>query len=657
MPIRPQFRLCWLAAPALLAGTSALPAKAAQTVQLLATRYTLLADGKQQTTLTVNVQGTGLISNPEVIFNTTKGTLSAKSVRVLGGIAQTTLTSAPVAGIAEVTAFVTGGVVSNPIQIEFTDDPEATFEGNNYMLVTGKGYLAYSATDKIIEAQGKEGGAHLSFRNYDLTADRIRIECNDHANVRATGHVVLKRGKDVLKGFKLNFSLASNEGQAVAEVNDHLEPVKVEGQHLRTTHDDVPAPASRYAFPELQVKLIISATSITYFPGSRLQFKSAHFYQDQAQILALPYYELALNSEELFSDHFISVGTRGLGLDLPFYYNLTPRNSGIIDIHHGQQLGRSFFSVNQGFGVDVLQGYSSGGDSRYEGAYGFTNLLSNSWDFRWQHSAQLNPTTQASTFLNFPNHDSVLATTSLTQSTRTLRYGLNVSEGQTFTSDQSNSFHNDVYVETQPHRLFDSKVLNYVMTTNFSTTRLTSHDSAVTPFNDTSEQVALRAFTRPIKLDSRTSFTNSFSAGQLWDGPTNTGILGLATMSLDRTLSGGGVVNLTYDFATRPLHTIDPGGHHRVSLNYSIANNKHVQLTLFGSTFLDANNTSLLADAAYRINKDWRLLTVATVQQYNSTRYTDLEFSIGRRIGAREFQLTYSTYNRRFSFDLTATRF
>ena len=103
------------------------------------------------------------------------------------------------------------------------------------MLVTGAGYLAYSATDKIIEAQGKNGGAHLTFRNYDLTADRLRLECNDLGNILASGNITLKHGKDVLHATKLRFSLASEEGQAIAEIDGKLQPVRVAGSHLHTT--------------------------------------------------------------------------------------------------------------------------------------------------------------------------------------------------------------------------------------------------------------------------------------------------------------------------------------------------------------------------------------------------------------------------------------
>lgn len=648
--------LCWLLFATLLVSLSAIRAGAAATISLHSNKSTLLADGKQQAELFVTVQG-GLGSNAEVTFTTTKGTLRESRVRVFGGSAHTTLTSAPIAGVADVTAFVNGTAASNTIHIEFTDDPEATFEGNNYILITGKGYLAYSANDKIIEAEGKDSGAHLAFRNYDLTADRIQLECNDAANIRASGNVTLKRGKDVVHATKLHYSLSSEEGQAIGELDGKTQPIVVSGTHLLTKADTTPTPSSRYQYAELSVKLIITARSITYFPGDRLQFRAPNFFQDQAKILTLPYYELGINSEELFSDHFVSVGTNGFGLELPFYYNLSPRGSGIVYLRHGQQVGRSYFATNPGWAVDVIQGYSSEGDKRVEGAYGFTGLLSSDWGFRWTHNQDFHNNLQGAMYVDFPHHDSVYANTSLSKQTQTMRFGMNLTEGQSFTSDGENTFHNDAYAETLPHRLLGSKDVQYVFGGSFNTSRLSSHLTTEPGISDTSEQVTMRAFTRPLQINTRTTLTNSVTFGHLWNGPTNTGLLGLATMSLDHTFAGGGSMNLTYDYLTRPQSTLDTGGKHRLSLNYNVANTKKFQMSVFGSTFLDTADTSVLADAAYRLNSNWRILTAATLQRFEGQSYSDLEFTLGRRIGARELQLTYSTFNHRISFDLTATRF
>ena len=82
-----------------------------------------------------------------------------------------------------------------------------------------------------------------------------------------------------------------------------------------------------------------------------------------------------------------------------------------------------------------------------------------------------------------------------------------------------------------------------------------------------------------------------------------------------------------------------------------------MQASFFGSAFLDAPDASFLADVSYRIDNDWRVLSAVTLQRFSSQKFQDIQLTIGRRIGARELQLTYSTFNKRVSLDLTATRF
>ena len=65
-------------------------------------------------------------------------------------------------------------------------------------------------------------------------------------------------------------------------------------------------------------------------------------------------------------------------------------------------LGRGYYATQPGWAIDVIQGYSSQGDHRYEGAYGFTNLTRGDWSFRFNHNQEFNSRTQGSFDLEFP---------------------------------------------------------------------------------------------------------------------------------------------------------------------------------------------------------------------------------------------------------------
>jgi hypothetical protein len=683
---RPFHPSLWLAL-LICAVVCAMPARAALVqVTIRTTRAVLLADGKQQAQILAEVRDSNgrTINGAEVQFQLIGGgSLSETRVESFGGTAQTQLTSASIAGVAHLTATATvagGGVgVSNVLDIIYTDDPDETFLGNSYVQVTGPAYLAYSATvtDRIIEAQGKNGGARLTYRNYEITADRLQLKCDQNNIIRATNNVTLKRGKDVIHAIRLYYSLTQAEGYAIAENNGKLEPVHLTHDRLKMEPPVGHIPDSYFTLPEIESKLVVVARSINYFPGEKLQFKHAKFFQDGLQIMSLPYYELSLTSDELFSDHFISVGSNGLGLQIPYYYSLSPSESGIVYLRHQDQLGRSYFSQESGFAVDVLQSYNSVGDHRSEGAYGFTDLLHDDWGFRWSHTQEFSPTTQGNFYLDFPDHDSTFASANLTKNYKLFRIGMDASGGDSFV-DGSRSTRASLYAETQPRPLFGSKLLNFTVGTHFTsehdanpttttttTSTLTTTQQAVqqgiplplsTAISETSQDATIRAFTHQLHLDLRTTMSASFTFGHVWSKADASGQEGIGELALNRSMGGGATLGLNYSYRSEPTGLTGAEGKHLVSLNYGVAISKRLQFTLYGSSYLDIVSTSLLSDLAYRINTDWRLLTATTFQTYSGVNYTDLELTLGRRIGSRELQLTYSTYLHRISFDLTATR-
>jgi len=145
--------------------------------------------------------------------------------------------------------------------------------------------------------------------------------------------------------------------------------------------------------------------------------------------------------------------------------------------------------------------------------------------------------------------------------------------------------------------------------------------------------------------------------GNTWAGHEGEGLTSLATLALDRSMGGGGSLNLTYDLVYQPSTFIDSEGRHRFSASYTVNKSKKLSVTIFGSTYLDYASNSLLADVTYRLDARWRLLGQVTLERDSGLSYADYEMTIGRRFGARELQFTYSTYLKRISLDFTATRF
>jgi hypothetical protein len=645
----------------LVASVTARAGHRLDTMILRATRLALLNDGKQGSDITAEVHdSTGrALSAVEVHFQTSLGTLSQQTVTAVGGFARVRLTSGTVAGIAHVTAFTSGGAVAN-IDIEITDDPTATYQGNQYYQVTGKDFLTYSVTDKIVEAAGADAGARIAYRNATITANRLQLSCVD-LTVRAHDNVTLTRGKAVLKATRLYYNIQTAEGYALAEINGKLDKVKLFGEKLRTEHTDVPIPHSFLNFVNLSTRLNVVARAITYFPNDRLQFRRPKFFQDQIQIMALPYFELALNSQELFSEQFMSIGTSGFGLELPVYYNMTPQSSGTLYIRHQQQLGRSYFATDPGWSFDLVQSYNhNNGQSRYEGGMAFTGVTRSDWGFLWNHTQEINSVTQGSFNLTFPQHQGVLSTLDISQQAHGYRWGTDISGGTTFTGLGLTTEQQQVYAETNPKHLGGLKSVMYTVGTSVQSMTTSSSDPGVPNSRLITDGVNLRAFSQPVSIDSMTSLNDSFSMGQVWaiskSGTTaHSGFASTASLAVDHRFKRAGALTASYDFILDPSQ-LEATGNHRVGLTYNYAPSRKVQISAFGSAYLDAPQTTFFTDVAYRLNNNWRLLTSVTLQTFDGDSFDDIQFTVGRRFGARELQFTYSTYLRRFSLDLTSTQ-
>ncbi len=627
-------------------------------VTLRATRDIILADGKQQTIIIAEVRdSTGAPLNGAVVqFQTSSGTLSESRVSTINGVARTRLTSSTIPGIAYVNAVAYGGAegASDALQIEFTSDPSATVAGNDFVVVTGK-YVAYSVTDHTIVAAGAGGGAALTYKNFTVHADMLQLACTNGNVIKAEGDVVMKRGGSTVHALSLNYGMETGHGYAVASLNGTVQQVEITGTDLHLAHPRFVVPSAYLRLGNLQTKLVVVCKSLTYFPGQKLQFRSARFFQDKTQILALPYYEMGLSDHQLFSDHFISLGTAGLGLKVPFYYDLSPRTSGVVVLRHQQQLGRGYFSTDPGWSLDILQGYSGGTASPYQGSYGFTGLTHGDWGFHWSHTQSFGDATQAAFYLDFPQHSGMFGDANLSTQTKQLSMGFDFSAGQSFTAITGSSISSDMYAETLPHAFGPVKGLLYKIGTRINYGTTTSTDALSQAISQASGSLSLEVFARPRAVDKLTTFNESFSVGHVWTGGAYSGYSTLATLSLDHTFHHGGSVTLSYDYISTPVSMLDSGGHNRVSLIYHIFSGKRFSASMFGTSYLDATNASAQADVAYRLNSDWRVLASATLHSDSTLSYKDFELTLGRRVGARELQLTYSTFSRRVSLDLTST--
>lgn len=642
---------------AVLAGNSSPSSAGTPTIQLTASRMVVLADGRDTTEIIAEVRdatGSYVPDGTVVNFTTTRGVFQGSSTaQTRAGVARVRL-SCQQAGTATVTAAVIGR--AETLEITFTNDPSDTFQGNLFAAVQG-GSVVYSADYRVIEALAKDAGsastkrAHAAYRNFEVLADRIQIDCNLNI-LRAAGNAVLRRGNHRLQCGKLFLQMINGEAYAIAEVGDRLRPVKITGPDLKMTVEPNGIAPARFEMADLaDSKLLITAQQVLLFPGQKLQFKRPHFYQDGQHLVSMPFYSLALMSNELFTDQFLTVGTQGIGLDVPLYYDLTPSSTGIFYIRHGERSGSSVYATRPGWSLDLLQGYNSlGGSGRYTGQFGFTGITRSDWGFRWTHSQEFATDARGSFYLDFPQHRSVYGSANLTKQMGPLYAGLNISGNRSFSGFPTTGYDTELYLETLSKRLGSTGYF-YALGTTTMVQQVSSG-----PYRTwvQSQDVHTRIYSNPFRLDRDTVLTNNFTIGNVWANRGG-GASVMASMTASRRLRGASL-QLAYDYTQGP-QLLAMEGHHRLSLSLITTGSGKWSTGVSGSTMLDSSSSSLMANVSYAVAPRWHLGLTSSLQRFMGGQYRDYELSIGRTLGARELVFSYSTFSHRIFFDLEAGRF
>jgi hypothetical protein len=553
------------------------------------------------------------------------------------------------------------GAVSEPVEVILTDDATETFQGNAYIDLGGTKSLLYSANERVLEATGKqraEGdqglpGAILTYRNIEIVADTIQVSCTDNV-VRAIGHVRISRSGKRLQCLKLNFPLLGKDGVAMVETDKRIQPVKVKAVDLSTTPltEGIAAPVFQLADIGSAPQLI-EATQVRLFPGEKLQFKRPKFYTDGQKLVAMPFYSLPLYSTQLFTDQFVSVGSQGLGVDVPLYYDLSAGSTGIFHVRHGERGGRSSFATRPGWSLDMIQQYNSSGTARrYTGELGLTGLSRTDWGFRWNHSQEFNADTRGSVNFDLPQHRAAFLSTNLNRDFGPLHLGLNMSANRALSGYRASGSELDGFLETTPTKVGKTGYrMAYGITAMSASNKNEGFSNSLA-----SQGVQARFYSKPFTLGRSTSVTNYFTVGNAWTDRGRSGPSLLSTVTASHTFSGGANLQMTYDFAQTPATLID-SGKHRLSTTFAMSGGSKWNLFVYNSMFLDASISSTITDFNFAIAPRWRMTLSATLQQFAGSQFRDYQLGFARSIGGRDFVLSYSTFSHRFFFDLEASRF
>lgn len=665
-------------ATVLATASSAAHAAGLATIRLTAAKLTILADGKSTTTITADVRddrGNVVPDGTVVRFDTNYGRLDTTTAATRNGVARVTLISADLPGVALVKANIENGdATPGTAEVTFSTDAEETAEGS-WARIDGKEYVGYAQDFGIIQAIGKNGGAKVTYRNIEITADTLQLQAHGslfpspdtvsapNNLVRAVGTVQLKRGDEKREYANLRYNLETGEGEAERTANGKFALVRIKGARLEETLDNQIARES-FALEDISGSAVTVVTrSISLEPNSKLQLRRATFYLDGSKTLSLPYHIMSLSQKSLFSEQIVGYGANGVTVDFPLYYDVRPTAVGTAHIRHGARVGSSAYSGRPGWSLDLEHAYNGRGGM--DGNVEVTGVTRQDWGARWNHAQRLDSATNSYLYVDFPNHRDLFGNANLSRRFRGFTLNANASASRTLfdngagDSTTAGDLRGQVYAETNPYSVNGNRYLRYSL--SLSTGRQGYFGpNAPEAFN--TRTAGIRFYTTPVPLGKRTSLSQSLSVGQTWisggDGSARDGASILGTLSLAHTLTPRNTLRLNYDYTRTPrISAASSTGQHRLGANLSLFGSDRWNLSVSGTKSLDAPYGSVYGSMNVSLGGPWRGRITLASSRFSTTSYQDIEYALVRRIAGRDFALYYSTTAKRLQLDLTGVRF
>ena len=622
-------------------------------IDLYATPARVPADGHSASRIRIEVRDTRNAFVPdstELVVHTDVGLLSVMgaerrdtvSLHTQGGYAIVELVSDAV-GTATVVAQVMDS--RNQCSVDFVPPGQSTEPEGRVIDVKG-GWVGYAPDMALIQARDR---ARITLGHLSIEVGDV-AEIDTNALIIKAQSVIVRRDGAEIKGEDLYLDLNSRKLVIRRLATTGVERETYNLGTLTRAAQELEVPADAFRMSQKESDTWIVASGVSYFMGEKVCLRHAGlFIQGQKVfrfpplwVVAMPGYTGASNSQVLGMS-----SSGGLAVDMPFFYRVTDSAAGAIKVQKGASSGSVI--ARQGWTLGLQEEYRTAGQR--EGTFAVEGLPQKDWGFNWRDTRPLFGESQAAFNVGMPDHRSLFADASIYRFDPSHRFNLRASASRP-DGGYDPTYAVDADWLTNPRRI--SSRVSY----RVGTTIGVHHE----PFIDTtSELLQQRTVFQnqlfgaldfvPWRLSGSTLLTPSLTNTNQW----NTG--GLRTNSLRGQLTLDQAFGCTTG-ASLSLAAEQPSGiAGRQGLQQLLTFDFHADRgkwnTYWNASRDITNDTSYaMMSLDYFPKKLWRLGFTKSYYSFGDDSFNDLETTLARKIGDREFGLTYSTATHKFWLQL-----
>ena len=628
-----------------------------------------VADARSTITVTAEVRensGRPAPNGTQVIFQTSLGHFQEATVSTIDGYARAVLVTGGTAGTAKITASALSLSATATTELDFVTDRSELSSANAYVSIEAPIVLRYDVDNQILAASGASHAVTIQVGKATIQTDDMQF------NV-ATQELKVRRAKVSLKGHTYDFAVLdmmtmsrhavgttsfTSPAVTVAIIGELAVPV-VYSQHrfgpmqlkpsgeLEPVASDTPTP--NYSFVDMPDEdSVIVAKRAVVFPGKEIQFQRAQLSLSGMHLMSVPLYSLNLTTGAgSLGDQILTMNNSRVGVNYPYYLNLTPGFSSLLRFTTGQPYGRSI-TGNSASLINYEMSWNKADGT--EGGVTLTGINRPDWSLDAHHSLHFEDGSTMTALLSSPERRSVFGALSYNKPLKGFQLSLNSNANHALVGPRNDLRSSSAVLESDPHKVHTMPLtLFYGLTANDSQTNFESQSQHLSTTG-----LRLRGQFDPFRLDKMTNLNASFSLNQQWG--TLNGLASYASLGLTRQMPWGSL-GLNYDYADdHSLASVASGGKQRLSLDTEFAKGR-TNLHLFGSRSLDADWTSLYGDLSYQMSGTYTLSAGYSLDRYLGAQSLDYDLIFSYRIGIREVGLVWSRKTNRIGFEVLGARF